>query len=217
MQKIWAEANLHFFKSQIENGAKTEEDSLTFLCQNYNESHYLLPGYLLKQCSKLLLIQSNPDFAEISPTLFMDLEDFTENPDCSNIQRTPEEYRTAFFVNIICICFPFLVFYLMGSRVLWQKFQRFENNFPNHFAKIMLRIIYGLLTVIFAPFFILYVAVRQLIYKFQHLRATRKNKVRKQLQETEYLWGISRTAEAALESCGQLILQIWLLSSDFNR
>ena len=148
---------------------------------------------------------------------FVIKEELLPNPDCTNIQRTPEEYRTAFFVNIICICFPFLVFYLMGSRVLWQKFQRFENNFPNHFAKIMLRIIYGFLTVIFAPFFILYVAVRQLIYKFQHLRATRKNKVRKQLQETEYLWGISRTAEAALESCGQLILQIWLLSSDFNR
>ena len=159
----------------------------------------------------------NPEFAKIS-TSFISQEDLLlENPDCSNIQRTPEEYRTAFFVNIICICFPFLVFYLMGSRVLWQKFQRFEDNFSNHFAKIMLRIIYGFLTVIFAPFFILYVAVRQLIYKFQHLRATRKNKVRKQLQETEYLWGISRTAEAALESCGQLILQIWLLSSDFNR
>jgi hypothetical protein len=36
------------------------------------------------------------------------------------------------------------------------------------------------------------------------------------LQKSEYLWGISRTAEAALESCGQLVLQIWLLSSDFN-
>ena len=40
--------------------------------------------------------------------------------------------------------------------------------------------------------------------------------MRKQLQKSEYLWGISRTAEAALESCGQLVLQIWLLSSDFN-
>ena len=55
-----------------------------------------------------MLIQSNLDFADTSTTLYMDLEDFTENPDCSNIQRTPEEYRTAFFVNIICICFPFL-------------------------------------------------------------------------------------------------------------
>lgn len=67
-----------------------------------------------------------------------------------------------------------------------------------------------------APFFILYIAFRQLVIKFQHLQAKRKNKFRKQLQKSEYLWGISRTAEAALESCGQLVLQIWLLSSDFN-
>ena len=72
------------------------------------------------------------------------------------------------------------------------------------------------MTLICAPFFILYMAVRQLIFKFQHLKAKRKNKVRRQLQKSEYLWGISRTAEAALESCGQLVLQIWLLSSDFH-
>ena len=47
-------------------------------------------------------------------------------------------------------------------------------------------------------------------------RAKRKNKYRAQLQKTEYFWGISRTAEAALESCGQLILQMWLLSSNFD-
>ena len=59
------------FSSQIENSAKTdselqEGDYLKTLCQNYNESHYLLPGYLLIQCSKLWTISSNPDFNETS-------------------------------------------------------------------------------------------------------------------------------------------------------
>ena len=67
-----------------------------------------------------------------------------------------------------------------------------------------------------APFFILFVAFKQVYYKFRHRRATRKNLFRRQLQKYEYLWGISRTAEAGLESCGQLILQVWLLSSHFK-
>ncbi len=58
-----------------------------------------------------------------------------------------------------------------------------------------------------APFFILYVAARNVYFKFRHRRAKRKNVFRRQLQKSEYLWGISRTAEAGLESCGQLILQ----------
>ena len=105
----------------------------------------------------------------------------------------------------------------MGSRELWTKFKRIENHLTSSYAKTFLEVIYWPMTLIFAPFFILYIAIRQLIYKFQHLKATRKNKYRKQLQKSEYLWGISRTAEAALESCGQLVLQIWLLSADFNR
>ena len=46
------------------------------------------------------------------------------------------------------------------------------------------------------------------IYQFRHRRATKRNLFRRQLQKSEYLWGITRTAEAGLESCGQLILQV---------
>ena len=101
--------------------------------------------------------------------------------------------------------------------------------------------IWILVSVIFAPFFILYVAARNVYYKvqlqkmdikgkgvyssydeiklseksvlinlfqFRHRRATKRNLFRRQLQKSEYLWGITRTAEAGLESCGQLILQV---------
>ena len=88
-------------------------------------------------------------------------------------------------------------------------------------------------SVICAPFFILYVAARNVYYKvrsakepimsvflpslnpamqFRHRRATKRNLFRRQLQKSEYLWGITKTAEAGLESCGQLILQVFLSS-----
>ena len=93
-------------------------------------------------------------------------------------------------------------------------------------------------SVICAPFFILYVAARNVYYKvcaakepimsdsvslpssnpeiqFRHRRATKRNLFRRQLQKSEYLWGITKTAEAGLESCGQLILQV--LSMEYGR
>ncbi len=73
------------------------------------------------------------------------------------------------------------------------------------------------MSIVCAPFFILYVAARNVYYKFRHRRATKKNLFRRHLQKSEYLWGISRTAEAGLESCGQLILQVWLVSSTFKQ
>ena len=59
-------------------------------------------------------------------------------------------------------------------------------------------------------------AARHVYFKFKHRRATRKAKVRRQLLKSEYLWGITRISESGLEACGQLILQLWLLSSSFN-
>lgn len=113
----------------------------------------------------------------------------------------------------------------MCSREMWDKLIGFEHRVLEHkllsskslsMAKLALRIMLWPMALVCAPFYILIVAAKQVIFKFQHRRAKRKNKYRKQLQKSEYLWGISRTAEAALESCGQLVLQIWLLSSDFN-
>ena len=53
-------------------------------------------------------------------------------------------------------------------------------------------------------------------FKFKHRRATRKAKIRRQLLKSEYQWGITRISESGLEACGQLILQLWLLSASFN-
>jgi hypothetical protein len=61
------------------------------------------------------------------------------------------------------------------------------------------------------------IAAQHVYFKFKHRRATRKAKIRRQLLKSEYQWGITRISESGLEACGQLILQLWLLSASFNR
>ena len=81
-------------------------------------------------------------------------------------------------------------------------------------VSIFLHISWLVFSICFSPIYILYVATLQVYYKYKHNSATKKNKYRGQLQKFEYLWGIARTAESGFESCGQLLLQIWLLSFD---
>ena len=166
-----------------------------------NSSHVIINSNLLYNCSKYLkfLEKGRPivDFSNVN---------LVTKSLCLPIKRDPEEYRTAFIVNIICITWPYLIFWTMCSRELWIHMQ----------GHVILKILFWPLSILCAPFFIIYIAFKQVIYKFLHKRAKRKNKYREQLRQSEYFWGISRTAEAALESCGQLILQIWLLSSDFD-
>ena len=62
-----------------------------------------------------------------------------------------------------------------------------------------------------------WIAAKHVCFKFQHRRAKRKAKIRRQLLKSEYQWGITRISESGLEACGQLVLQLWLLSSNFNQ
>jgi hypothetical protein len=145
--------------------------------------------------------------------------------ECADIVRSPEEYLTAFIVNLVCIALPLISFFCMCARELLPSFKTFiekcSSKFPfqSIFAVIFGLFVYPvwiLVAFVCAPFFIIFVAARNVYYKYKHRRAKRKNLVRRPLQESEFLWGISRTAEAGLESCGQLILQLWLLSSYFK-
>ena len=79
---------------------------------------------------------------------------------------------------------------------------------------IFIHISWIVFSISFSPIYILYVATLQVYYKYKHNSATKKNKYRGHLHKFEYLWGIARTAESGFESCGQLLLQIWLLSFD---
>ena len=67
-----------------------------------------------------------------------------------------------------------------------------------------------------SPFFIFYAASKNAYYQYKHSSATEKNEFRQKLEEYEYMWGSVRAFEAGVESSGQLILQVWLLTSSIG-
>ena len=67
-----------------------------------------------------------------------------------------------------------------------------------------------------SPLFIFYAASKNAYYQYKHSSATEKNEFRQKLEEYEYMWGSVRAFEAGVESSGQLILQIWLLTSSIS-
>ncbi len=127
---------------------------------------------------------------------------------CYDIRRTPHEFRIALVTNIVCICLPIAIFYAMCARELLPFVHQFLRRHNSMVGAAVAYPLWILLALVCAPFFILYVAARQVYYRFRHRRAKHKNLFRRKLQKSEYFWGISRTAEAGLESCGQLILQV---------
>ena len=151
-------------------------------------------------------------------------EIYSSNGTCTDYELTPDEYRTAFLSNISFILLPLLIFWSMCAREMLPSVQSWDRMISAKVPKciyfltvpILLYPMWLIISFVFAHFFILFVATRQVYYKFRHQRAKRKNMFRRQLQKSEYYWGITRTAEAGLESCGQLILQVWLLSSRFR-
>ena len=128
----------------------------------------------------------------------------------------------AFIFNIVCILIPLVVFALMfaiDTRPFLEKMitnveRKLKFKLPVTIVSLFLHISWLAFSVCFSPIYILYVATLQVYYKYKHNSATKKNKYRSHLQKFEYLWGIARTAESGVESCGQLLLQIWLLSFD---
>ena len=67
-----------------------------------------------------------------------------------------------------------------------------------------------------APFYIFYASFKNIFYKFKHSTAAEKNVFRQQLEQSEYELGSVRAFEAGVESSGQLILQVWLLTSSMG-
>ena len=101
------------------------------ICQKFNQTHFISSGELLKKCYKIWLQQQLDSLRS---------QQFNQSENCIDIQRTSEEYRTAFFVNIICISLPVLVFYIMCSRELWDKLRQMEQEeHVSHLSIIFLR------------------------------------------------------------------------------
>ena len=89
---------------------------------------------------------------------------------CSDIIRQPNEFRTAFITNLCCIAVPLVIFYVMCARELLVWLQKLEKRFNHRIqSQALFLFVQGLgrvlwlcpVSVVCAPFFILYIAVRQ--------------------------------------------------------
>ena len=90
---------------------------------------------------------------------------------CYDFDREPNEYLTAFVTNLIFIGLPVAVFVVMGARELLPLFDGLVGSLENRLGGgstlyvMALYPVWILVSVICAPFFILYVAARNVYYK----------------------------------------------------
>lgn len=92
--------------------------------------------------------------------------------ECADIVRESPEYRTAFIVNILCIAVPLFIFYVMCAREFLIRLRKLENRMRKKInSDCLFFLIKGMgrilwlcpLSVICAPFFIIYIPIRQVI------------------------------------------------------
>jgi hypothetical protein len=95
--------------------------------------------------------------------------------ECADIVRESPEYRTAFIVNILCIAVPLFIFYVMCAREFLVRLQKLEKRMRSKISSDFLffllkgigRILWLCpLSVICAPFFIIYIPIRQVENSF---------------------------------------------------
>ena len=97
---------------------------------------------------------------------------------CTDIVRTPSEYRTAFITNIICMCSAMLVSYVMCVRELvvtisnYIKRHRWEKRMSKGALTLFKCIVFGLCAfptgLFLAPFFILYIGIVPKLRWYNH-------------------------------------------------
>ena len=95
---------------------------------------------------------------------------FSSREACADITRQPDEYRTAFFTNLTCIAVPLLIFYVMCARELLVRLVKLEDRVKEQISNDWLFVVVKmtgrflwlvLVSPLCCPFFILYIAVRQ--------------------------------------------------------
>jgi hypothetical protein len=147
------------------------------LLQQYNNSYVALPVEIFEgqipenvfeNCSDLVRTLMEDDKAL-----------FSSGEGCADISRQPDEYRTAFFTNLTCIAVPLLIFYVMCARELLVRLCKLEDQVKERisneclfvFVKMIGRILWlVLVSPLCCPFFILYIAVRQVKFYFHSIK-----------------------------------------------
>ena len=119
--------------------------------------------HIVDTTSKLLLnTTSDSKCIDQKPFLFT-----TEPNQCTDIQRTPSEYKVAFVTNIVCMALALLVSYVMCVRELlhhsfdYMNQHRWRRHLSEKFFTFIQVMIGGLsvfpIGLILSPFFILYI------------------------------------------------------------
>ena len=118
----------------------------------------------------------------------------------------PEDYSAAFNISVLCFVFPILLTVPITKEELarWDVLRKI----PKRWRTLVL----WLLALTLSPLTPLYACGGLLYTAYRHKGVSRKSAFRESLYRFEYLWGVIRTVEAGIESSGQLVLQVWLLS-----
>ena len=138
------------------------------------------------------------------------------NTSCSDPEMTPWDFGTAFIVSFICLLMSIFFTTPIGYQIINQA--SLNNERPaavaqqSNFQKCLWKGFALIMSICISPFLVIYAAFKLLWANYKHKGAAQKVLHREELQNFEYLWGVLRTIEAGIESSGQLVLQVWLLS-----
>jgi hypothetical protein len=140
--------------------------------QQFNSTFIALPKELIEGRIPENLFENCSDLLRT----FVDEQTlFSSNQGCADIVRQPNEYRTAFFTNLGCIAVPLVIFYVMCARELLVRLVKLEDRIKGRienpalflFVKVLGRILWLCpISVICAPFYVLYIAIRQVNHSF---------------------------------------------------
>ena len=175
--------------------------SLSFFLFDYYSDLTLAIGYY-RQSSYLL------GSAEENSTAFK-----TNN--CHDPVMSPMDFKTAFLMSLVFFFIPILFSIPISYKCLIDLVSyddELEICNYTRLSRYLWELYAWLLSILISPFIVLYAAARLLCATYKHKGATKKAIYREELRKFEYLWGVLRTVEASIESGGQLVLQIWLLS-----
>ena len=124
---------------------------------------------------------------------------------------TPENYSAAFIANASFIIVTYLSIVLMTLCS-----QRISSSLYKHMKAKNQGICFWVARILFSLFAPITIPFANLIFKFQHKVAARKTRKLDTLEDFEYICAILYATEAGLESSCQVVLQTWLLASNFK-
>lgn len=138
----------------------------------------------------------------------------TNGINCAELNRTSEEYTTAFITNVGLITTSVgaslvMVMFSSGIHGLIKHLWNEESRGRTH--TILLLCLFS--TLIFPPLFIL---ASHAYLKYQHTTTSKKDTFLEHLQSSEFYWGVLNMLEAGIESSLQLVLQTWMISNLFT-